>query len=67
MTFELVRAGWPNTVAILVLAILPLVTLTVAAERHPTAVQQTKLAAFCPAPAECAMITAAAGPEAIPE
>lgn len=27
MTFELVRLGWPNTAAVLVLAVVPLMTL----------------------------------------
>ena len=31
MTFELVKAGWPNTVAILALAAMPMLTLL-----HPT-------------------------------
>jgi hypothetical protein len=67
MTFELVRAGWPNTAAILALAIMPIVTLTVATERHPAAVQQTGPAAFCPAPADCAVIAAVAAAETVPE
>ena len=67
MTFELVRAGLPNTAAILALAIMPIVTLTIATRRHPTAVHQTKLAASCPTPAECAAIAAVAAPETAPE
>jgi hypothetical protein len=29
MTFDLVRVGWPNTVAILALAIMPLISLAI--------------------------------------
>ena len=67
MTFELVRAGWPNTAAILALAIMPIVTLTVATERHPAVVQQTEPAAFCLTLAECAVIAAVAAPETVLE
>ena len=28
MTFHLVRIGWPNTVAVLALAVMPIVSLT---------------------------------------
>jgi hypothetical protein len=67
MIFELVRAGWPNTAAILALAIMPIVTLTVAAERHPAAVQQTEAAAPCPTRTECVVIAAVAAPETVLE
>jgi hypothetical protein len=67
MTFELVRAGLPNTMVILALAIMPIVTLTVATGRHPTAVHQTEPAAFCLTLAECAVIAAVAAPETVPE
>lgn len=52
MTFEMVRIGWPNTAAILALAIMPIVSLTAAAEWRPDAVQtrQADAATVCPAP-----------------
>ena len=31
MTFDLIRAGWPNTAAILALAMMPIVALATAA------------------------------------
>ena len=34
MTFEMVRFGWPNAVAILALAVMPFVALTLPAERR---------------------------------
>jgi hypothetical protein len=67
MTFELVRAGLPNIAAILALAIMPIVTLAVATERHPATVQQAEPAALCPTLAKCAVILAIAAPEAVPE
>ena len=67
MTFELVRAGWPNTVVILALAIMPIVTLTIATPRHPAAVQQTQAAALCATSAACPMIAAIAAPETVQE
>jgi hypothetical protein len=73
MTFELMRAGWPNTAAILALAIMPIVALTVATERQPAVVeqpavvQQTAPAAFCLTPAECTVIAAVAAPEFVTE
>ena len=67
MTFELVRAGLPNTAAILALAMMPIVTLAVATERHPAAVQRTEPATLCLTLAECAVIAAVAAPESVPE
>ncbi len=61
MTFELVRIGWPNTAAILALAILPLMAFTAAPDRSfPEATaQRTAIAAMCPAAAEQALLLAA--------
>ena len=41
MTFELVRMGWPNTAAILALAIMPVVALT--ARDRPAAAAQLQV------------------------
>ncbi len=37
MTFDLIRLGWPNTVVVAALAILPIVTLSMAAATRPPA------------------------------
>jgi hypothetical protein len=67
MTFELVRAGLPNTAAILALAIMPIVMVTLGNERHPAAVQQLEAAAYHLIPAERAVIATFALPETIAE
>ena len=36
MTFDLIRVGWPNTAAILALAMMPMVALTTVAEMNTT-------------------------------
>ena len=61
MTFELVRIGWPNTAAVLALAVLPIVSLTTSAERRPEAVEvrQIEPAAICPLPARVTVAMAA--------
>ena len=66
MTFDLVRIGWPNTVAILALAIMPIVALTTAAERRPMAVQ-IEAAAICQTQTECPLMAAMALPETLLE
>jgi hypothetical protein len=38
VSFNLVRIGWPNTAAILALAIMPLLVLTAAPDRRPPSV-----------------------------
>jgi hypothetical protein len=62
MTFKLVRMGWPNTAAILALAIMPIVALTAEPERHRTAVDngQAEAAAICPMLADCPAVAAVA-------
>jgi hypothetical protein len=51
MTFQFIRFGWPNTAAILALAVMPAVTLATAPDRQETArVQTVEADAFCPAP-----------------
>jgi hypothetical protein len=69
MTFNLVRIGWPNIAAILVLAVMPAITLTTAPERTPAAVhfEQIEPAANCMTLAECSVTIAAASPETILE
>lgn len=52
MTFEMVRFGWPNAVAVAALAILPLVALATAGDRRPAAAP-VQVAVICPAPADC--------------
>lgn len=69
MTFDLVRMGWPNTAAILALAIVPVVALTAATDRRPAAIQveQIEFAAICLTLAECSVVAAAAVPETVLE
>lgn len=66
MTFDLVRMGWPNTAAILALAIMPIVALTIATDQRPAAAQaeQVEPAAVCLTIAECTVIAAIAAPDA---
>jgi hypothetical protein len=61
MTFELVRAGWPNIAAIVALAMAPMVALTATADRRTETmqVQQVEPATTCQAPAECGIVIAA--------
>jgi hypothetical protein len=61
MTFELVRIGWPNTAAIVALAVMPIVSLAMPAQQRPQTVEERSIeaAAFCPAPPQ-AMVTMAA-------
>jgi hypothetical protein len=69
MTFDLVRIGWPNTAAILALAVMPVLVLTAGPDRQPSAVQleQTEPATVCLTIAECSAIMAAAAPETVLE
>jgi hypothetical protein len=67
MNFELVRAGWPNTAAILMLAIMPIVALTGTNGQHPAAIQRTEAAAVCLALEECAVIAAVSSSDSLPE
>jgi hypothetical protein len=57
MTFELVHLGWPNTVTILALAIMPVVALTATADRRPVAVQFERIeaATTCQPGSECSL------------
>ena len=65
MTFELMRMGWPNTAAIVALAIMPIMALTAAADRRPSAAptEQAGYAAVCQMPAACTVFAAAAAPD----
>ena len=69
MTFEMVRLGWPNTAAILALAVMPIVALTAMADRRPQTaqVQPIESVAICLTLAECTAIAAMAEPETILE
>ena len=39
MSFDLTRLGWPNTAAVLALALVPLLALTAPAQQPPFALQ----------------------------
>jgi hypothetical protein len=67
MTFDLIRAGWPNTAAILALALMPIVALATGGDRRSAAVraEQIETAAICLTLAECAVVAAAEVPETI--
>ena len=54
MNFELVRVGWPNTVAIVALAIMPIMSLATVPQRGEAAAQ-TVDATICPAPPDSSM------------
>jgi hypothetical protein len=67
MTFELVRIGWPNTAAILALAITPMVAFTAAPDRYlkEATAQRTAIAAMCPAATEHALLLTASSESAV--
>ena len=69
MTFDLVRMGWPNTAAILALAVMPMVALASASGPRPNNVQieQVEPAAICLTSAECSVTVAAAAPQTVLE
>ncbi|MEA2980199.1 MAG: hypothetical protein QOF09_2022 [Alphaproteobacteria bacterium] len=69
MTFDLVRMGWPNTAAILALAVMPLVALATMTDVRPGSVQIEQIgpAAFCLTLAECPVTVASAVPETVLE
>jgi hypothetical protein len=69
MTFELVRLGWPNTAAILALAVMPVVALSSASNSSTGAarVRPAETAAFCPAVTDGLMALAAVGAKAVVE
>jgi hypothetical protein len=58
MTFDLMRIGWPNTAAILALALMPVVALTAKQDLRPVTaqVEQTEAATICQT---CPVIAAA--------
>jgi hypothetical protein len=63
MTFDLVRVGWPNTAAILTLAIMPVMALTTPPDRRLAAIL-VEPAAICQTSPACSTVIAAA-PETI--
>ena len=69
MTFEMVRLGWPNTAAILALAVMPVVALTSVVDRQPPAAQvrQIEPAAICLSLAECPVSVVVATPDTLLE
>jgi hypothetical protein len=69
MTFDMIRLGWPNTAALVALAIMPVVALTTLGAPRPVAghVEQAETATICQAPAACAEIALAATPGLILE
>lgn len=44
MTFDMVRYGWPNTIAVLALAVMPLIALALPAEKvaAPSQIEQVE-------------------------
>ena len=67
MTFGLIRAGWPNTAAIVALAMMPIVALTTVEDRRSTSVRADRIepATICLTLAECAVVASAEAPETI--
>jgi hypothetical protein len=65
MTFDLIRFGWPNTAAILALAVMPVVALSSASNGGIEAarIRPVQTAAFCPAERDSLMTLAAATPQ----
>ena len=69
MTFDMIRLGWPNTAALVALAIMPVVALTTLADPRPAAgqVEQIEPATICQAPVACMEMAVAAAPAFVPE
>jgi hypothetical protein len=66
MTFDMIRFGLPNTAALMALAIMPVVALTLADPRPAAApTEQVEAATICQT--SCAQIAAIAGPELVLE
>src|SRR5471032_3618904 len=66
MNFDLIRLGLPNTAALVALAIMPIVALTMPTDPRPAAgqIEQAEPATICQAPVACAeTVIAAAAPE----
>ena len=64
MNFELVRIGWPNTAAILALALIPMVSLTTATKHGVETSQVRSIATAIFYSPDSAAIVAAILPEA---
>jgi len=62
MNFELVRAGWPNTVAIVALAMMPIVSVAAASSQNPVATASAA-ATICQPPADGAIALATLLPD----
>ena len=67
MNFELVRIGWPNTAAILALALIPMVSLTTATKHGVETSQVRSIATATFYSPDSAAIVAAILPEAVTE
>jgi hypothetical protein len=69
MTFDMIRLGLPNTAALVALAIMPVVALTMLADPRPAArlIEQVEPATICQAQVACAEITVAAAPDFVLE
>ena len=67
MNFELVRIGWPNTAAILALALIPMVSLATAAKHGVETSQVRSIATAIFYSLDSAAIVAAILPEAVTE
>ena len=67
MTFGLIRTGWPNTAAILALAMMPIVALATVGDRRSAAVraEQIEPATICLTLTEYAVVATAEDPETI--
>ena len=64
MTFDMIRLGLPNTAAIVALAIMPVVALTLADPRPAAApIERAEAATICQASAACIEVALAAAPE----
>jgi len=60
MNFNLVRAGWPNIVPILTLAVAPAFAMSADRLPHPARTPSVAIAEVCPQPAGGLQMTAAA-------
>jgi hypothetical protein len=65
MIFDMIRLGLPNTAALVALAIMPVVALTMLADPRPAAgrVEQIEPATICLVPVAYTEIVVAAAPE----
>ena len=69
MTFDMVRLGLPNTAALVALAIMPVVALTMLTDPRPAAgqVEQSEPATICRAPVACTEVAVVAASQFVLE